>query len=902
MTIPQILGAQRDFSSGELNPEGKRRDDAPEMRAGARQLRNWRILNPGAVRNRPGRTALFPTDGRTEEVLIAPGTVHTLCFGNGTLKIRDQTGALVAGNTGYAWTAATAGQIVFALVPRDALDRDIIMCFPGKRPKIARYTNGTGWSFLDFTFAQNANRATAEPFYRLAGPGITITPSDVKGTITVSASADVFVAAMVGARVRWLGNQILLVGFTDTKTMTGIVLQQLPPTFDYGGTFTGSFQVGDVVEDAAGRQGEVTAVGLSAGLINLITVNHYGNAASGFPAAEDVVGPNGVLHVTSAGSATSPKTTLQWDESACSDYRGWPQSVFFDQNRLGFCNLPSVPGAVLWSGIGIYDSFTPGALPSDAIFEIAPDRVQVLFVMPGPESSEFVFCDKAIYYIPISETNPLKPGSVAFKNLSKDGCANVQPQNMQEVILYVSSGGLRVQSIIAPGAYYRPYETRDLTDQHSHLFNAIVCIAIPNADGTFPERYAYVLNGDGTIAVGKYNVENGTIKGIVGWLPWDCVNTPASGAPASLTTSTVEWISALGSDVIMTTTYTSGATGVKIAEILDDGQYLDGSQFVNAVPPPMQTGTDPSLSTLLVGGAFTSMNDHAAPAAAFDGNPLKAQAGSPGVNSATAGYNNTIGAFWGTAHIVNRVRVTAPLDVALSGNGSTTFKIQGSHDGSTYTDLYTSAATLGTLGEVIDITTGITVTTAYEYHRINVSGTSTKEVGVAQVEFYSTTPGETHQSVGGGMGPLWWLAGGTADLIDGWKTMGTYQVDVNGNLVPIQPGEDLSSATLTAGKAWTATLEPFVHNMNEGQDVQQRMRRRRVPKIAATVYRSSGFVLAGLRVPPWNVGDDASQAPPLRESTFFSRPLGRDYDPRVNLIKDTPGPLTIVEIGIEAGV
>jgi hypothetical protein len=55
------------------------------------------------------------------------------------------------------------------------------------------------------------------------------------------------------------------------------------------------------------------------------------------------------------------------------------------------------------------------------MFEIAPGKVQVYYVVPGPESSEFVFCDRRIYYIPISPTNPLKPGSVAFQLLSGDG-------------------------------------------------------------------------------------------------------------------------------------------------------------------------------------------------------------------------------------------------------------------------------------------------------------------------------------------------------------------------------------------------------------------------------------------------------------------------------------------------
>ena len=99
----------------------------------------------------------------------------------------------------------------------------------------------------------------------------------------------------------------------------------------------------------------------------------------------------------------------------------------FDQQRLGFCNIPSVPGGVIWSAIGTPTDLLPdpsgGPTPDTAIFELVPKKSRVLYVLAGPESSEFVFTDNGIYYIPISVTNPLKPGSVAFNLLSTDGCA-----------------------------------------------------------------------------------------------------------------------------------------------------------------------------------------------------------------------------------------------------------------------------------------------------------------------------------------------------------------------------------------------------------------------------------------------------------------------------------------------
>ena len=159
--------------------------------------------------------------------------------------------------------------------------------------------------------------------------------------------------------------------------------------------------------------------------------------------------------------------------------------------------------------------------------------------------------------------------------------------------------------------------------------------------------------------------------------------------------------------------------------------------------------------------------------------------------------------------------------------------------------------------------------------------------------------------------------------------MGIYQVSSTGFLVPQNiDGENLSSSQLVAGFPWTATLEPFAPDASPGQDVKQRMFKRRVARMAVYVSNSTGFLMARLfsgpllpnapasgatnpalgtimnsyRVETYNQDDDPTRAAPLREEAQRWRPLGRSYDPRVAIIKDTPGSLIIHEIGIEASI
>jgi hypothetical protein len=450
-------------------------------------------------------------------------------------------------------------------------------------------------------------------------------------------------------------------------------------------------------------------------------------------------------------------------------FRGYPSSVFYDQGRLGFCNFPSLPSGVCWSAISVPgDLYVEGngalVTSASAIFELAPSKSQVLFVVPGMESSEFVFCDNALYYLPITVQNPLKPGSVAFTELSSQGCyPNVRPQPVGQSILYMKAGGAQVGAIQAPGAYYRPYVVDNVSEFHSHLFTASapVAIACPSALGQFEESYAYILRADGMVIVGRYAIRQGLIdigvdgKPKIGWAPWSGVGTPT-------------WISAQGSDVLLTTTYAiAGASSVSVAEVLDNTVYLD------------------------------SQISYASPSTPF---------------------------------------VTA------------------------------------------------------------------------------------------GKGPLYFLAGGSVTLFDGARPMGTYQIDANGYIVPqFNGGENLSSATLVAGQSWTSVLEPFVPDAPLGPSQHQRMFKRRVSRMAVYVSNSTGFLIARLfsgpitpataaagpalgtvmntfRVTTWNIGDNVEAAPPLREEAYRWRPLGRSYDPRMAVIKDTPGPLIIHEIGLEASL
>jgi len=818
----KIIGAQRDFSFGEVDVTLKRTDEHPARKGGLRQMSNMRILNSGAIQGRPGRAALFPatTAGRIEEVTMSPGNRFKIVFGvsgvYGSLQVVNSAGAAVANFTNQGngapllWGAANLASIVYCQI---ALS--IYITFPGMKPQVLSWNGVTTWTIADYAETISVGGQKRTPFYRLSPQGVTMLPSAVSGAITVQFSSPIVVAGMTGTRMRFAGRQILLGAVIDASNINATVVEPLPvaQTLTVSST-VGRFTIGDSVNGASsgatgivanssntqyisalaafpfyvgnpvvggtsGATGVITAidspyssgfsvslntatpfvagetisVGASvrnissaSGTALVVQLLALGNTAPSFT-AETIVGPSGTAVVSGVATA-SPQAITVWDEEVFNNFRGYPASCFADQFRLGFCNFPALPGGISWSAINSPTDLYVGPNPVDAIFEIAPDKVQVYYVVPGAESSEFVFCDGKLYYIKIDATNPLKPGSVGFQVLSSDGCAQVQPRTSQEIILYVNAGRSNVMAIVAAGAYYRPFNTRNLCEFHNHLFSNIQAIAVPTADGSFDERYAYVLNGDGSLVVGKYTLQDGQIVPTIGWGPWSSVGA-------------VQWVATNAAEVIFTTSY----FGVTICEVLDDAKYLDAGLFVNALP------------------------------AAF----------------------------------------AAPV----------------------------------------------------------------------------------------GKGPLWWIPSQTVSLMDqSTRSMGIYDIDVDGFIVPQgNAGEDLSAASLLAGQLWTATVEPFCPNAQPGADAGQRMKMRQISYFAAYVVHSTGFMLGHLfsgritptgpalgtlmnfrRFPAWNQGDDATLPPPDRETVEEYPPQGSSYDPRPVLIKDTPGPLQLLEFAIEVSI
>ena len=215
--MPAIKRTKTSFTAGELAPELLGRADLRAYENGARRLRNVVIQPTGGVSRRPGLrhvamlpgvARLLPFEFNTEQTYLMVLTAGKLAVYAADLKIAE----LVA-----PWTETMLPQIGFTQ-NADTL----LLTHPDMRPQKVQRSNA-GWSITPWSFTQDA-------YFRFAAPEVTLTPSALNGTITISASASVFAVEHIGVRLRIGGKRVLVAAVNSSSTIVASVEQTLLST------------------------------------------------------------------------------------------------------------------------------------------------------------------------------------------------------------------------------------------------------------------------------------------------------------------------------------------------------------------------------------------------------------------------------------------------------------------------------------------------------------------------------------------------------------------------------------------------------------------------------------------------------------------------------------------------
>lgn len=184
--------------------------------------------------------------------------------------------------------------------------------------------------------------------------------------------------------------------------------------------------------------------------------------------------------------------------------------------------------------------------------------------------------------------------------------------------------------------------------------------------------------------------------------------------------------------------------------------------FVTANNPISGIGMDPT--TLIAQGTNTgslsvgTMNNIVA---AFDQNSNKPYSQSANRSVSDSSYGNTVGINWSAipgqsvlpsqlqalpvqAFAISGFTMTAPNNMAFLRSGATSYALQGSNDGLSWTNI-SSGTTLGKIGEVVTVSS-IARQTSYAFHRMALLGDGTSPVGIAQLTLSAAGPSAAQQT------------------------------------------------------------------------------------------------------------------------------------------------------------
>lgn len=552
MSIPSQLIRQRDWSAGEIDPDGERRDDTDVFKYGERKSLNMQSLRTGAVENRNGRRYLYQDDGLRDDFRLLPDVRHSVTFAHQRATVRNELGAVIATLTA-PWTSANLETLVWT-----SSDNMIFVTGVGMRPQVIEINKSNSvWSIRDYAFRIGIENLVKAPFYRFTDYGVKMGLTGRNGTVTAFFSLPILTSAHVGSVFRYAGKQVRVDAILTTSSATVTCLETLNPTVSYQLTVPeeNTFSIGQIVQTTiSGVRGEIIEVNTATNIVAMVVLNRWRK----FNPEDRLVGPGGDAELSNGNIQTAVASTTQWDEQFMSNARGWPQSVSKDGQRVIFSNFPQKKQAIIWTTVADPFDIQVNADATGAIFELIDADCQVFHVVGGYD--EFAITDIGIFYIPISSDSPLIPGSVEFRRLYAGEVANVKPVEVTEGVLFVDESRTGIYAITATGQTARPYVATEISQFHRHLFNNVKTITSNYGTPENAARQIFVVNADGTVVVGQYSSD----REFVGWRLW-------SG------TGTVTSVSAKYGDVIFSTRYGTIGTPLFVAEIIDIAQELDCS-------------------------------------------------------------------------------------------------------------------------------------------------------------------------------------------------------------------------------------------------------------------------------------------------------------------------------------
>jgi hypothetical protein len=220
------------FTAGEISPQLLGRGDLRAYDNGAKTLKNVSIFPTGGLTRRYGTYYIDTALGNGRLISFEFNDDQAYLLVVTDLKLTIYRQGLQVTQLDSPWTVDQIKNLTWT----QSADT-VLLCHPDVPPKKLLRLADTSWSLGDWRYTKaDTSDASLQPYYKYADDLVTLTPSATTGTITVTASDDVFTDGHVNTYLKITNENILVTAVLSPTVVTATVIETLDstaPTVDW---------------------------------------------------------------------------------------------------------------------------------------------------------------------------------------------------------------------------------------------------------------------------------------------------------------------------------------------------------------------------------------------------------------------------------------------------------------------------------------------------------------------------------------------------------------------------------------------------------------------------------------------------------------------------------------------
>lgn len=219
--MSRIRQTKTTFTAGEVSRRLLGRGDLRAYENGALSLRNVFIHPTGGVTRRSGLAYIDTAAGHGRLISFEFNTEQTYL-----LALTDQTISIYLDGTKITSLAAPWTEEQIKQINWTQSADTLLICHPDMMPKKLTRSGAGGWSLDDWEYYTDSG-ILYQPYYKFADTNVTLTPSGTSGTISLTASASVFIDGHEGVRLRVGGKEVEITRYDSPTVVTVSTVEDL---------------------------------------------------------------------------------------------------------------------------------------------------------------------------------------------------------------------------------------------------------------------------------------------------------------------------------------------------------------------------------------------------------------------------------------------------------------------------------------------------------------------------------------------------------------------------------------------------------------------------------------------------------------------------------------------------